>query len=73
MKRITEAVFTPVLDYGIVIKRHAASSILKTMNSVYHSVLCFIISDAYVSHPCILYSNNWVVIHYRRDMLGIII
>ena len=40
-KRIIEVVFLSVLDYGDVIYRHAASSTLKHLDSIYHSALLF--------------------------------
>lgn len=51
-KRIIESVFLSVLDYADVIYRHAASSVLKPLDSVYHSAFRFITGDVYGTHHC---------------------
>ena len=46
-KRVIEAVFLSVLDYGDVIYKNAAPSILKPLDTVYHSALRFISGENY--------------------------
>ena len=45
-KRIIEAVFLSVLDFGDVIYRHASVSTLTPLDSVYHSALRCITDDS---------------------------
>ena len=67
-KRVIEAVFLSVLDYGDVIYRHAAASTLKQLDSVYHSALRFITGDSYDTHHCMLYSKvGWPSLSTRRN------
>ncbi len=49
-KRVVDAVFKSVLDYGDVFCQHASSTLLKVLDSVYHSALRFITSDVYHHH-----------------------
>ena len=46
-----------MLDYGDVIYRNAASSILKPLDTVYHSALRFISGEQYRTRHCILYDR----------------
>ena len=67
-KRVIEAVFLSVLDYGDVIYKAAAPSTLKSLDSVYHSALRFITGDSYSTHHCILYDKvGWSPLAVRRD------
>lgn len=67
-KRVVEAVFLSVLDYGDVIYRNAAPSTLKSLDSVYHSALRFITGDKYDTHHCILYDKvGWPSLADRRN------
>ena len=54
-KRIVEAVFLSVLDYGDVIYGQAASSTLKPLEAVDHSALRFITGDTVVMGHTIAY------------------
>lgn len=53
-KRVAEAIFMSVLDHSDVIYRHASSSALKLLDSVYNSALRFITGDVFGTHHCIL-------------------
>ena len=67
-KRVIEAVFMSVLDYGDVIYRNASSSTLKSLDAVYHSALRFITGDIYSTHHCILYNKvGWSSLSDRRN------
>ena len=67
-KKVVEAVFLSVLDYGDVIYRHAAASTLKPLDSVYHSALRFITGDKYDTHHCVLYEKvGWPSLVERRN------
>ena len=67
-KRVVEAVFLSVLDFGDVIYRHAAASTLKQLDSVYHSALRFITGDSYDTHHCLLYDKvGWPSLTLRRN------
>ena len=67
-KRVVEAVFLSVLDYGDVIYRDASASTLKQLDPVYHSALRFITGDGYDTHHCILYDKvGWPSLSMRRN------
>ena len=68
-KRVVEAVFLSVLDYGDTIYRHAATSTLKSLDSVYHSAIRFVTGDIYGTHHCILYNHvGWSSLTERREL-----
>ena len=67
-KRIVQAVFMSVLDYGDVVYRHASSTTLKPLDSAYHSALRFITGDKYDTHHCLLYDKvGWPSLTLRRS------
>ena len=67
-KRVIEAVFMSVLDYGDTIYRHASASTLKPLDSMYHSALRFITCDSYSTHHCTLYEKvGWTSLTVRRN------
>lgn len=49
-KRLIEALFLVVLDYGEIIYRNASAATFKPLDSVKHSALGFITGDAYSTH-----------------------
>ncbi len=57
-KRIVEAVFLSLLDYGAVIYGRAASSALKPLDAVYHFFFKFITGYSYGTHHCLLYQKT---------------
>ena len=66
--RVIEGVFLSVLDYGDVIYRNAAPSILKPLDIVYHSALRFISGENYRTHHCVLYDRvGWSSLADRRN------
>ena len=56
-KTIIEATFLSVLDYGDIIYRSATPSILKHLDTVYHSALRRVTVDSFGTHHCNLYEN----------------
>ena len=67
-KAIIEATFLSVLDYGDIIYRSAAPSLLKQLDTVYHSALRWITGDDYGTHHCTLYVNAGLSsLSERRD------
>ena len=67
-KRVIEAVFLSVLDYGDVIYGKAAPSVLKPLDAVYHSALRFITGEHYRTHHCTLYERvGWPSLIDRRN------
>ena len=67
-KRVIEAVFLSVLDYGDVIYGKASPSVLKPLDTVYHSALRFISGAPYMTHHCILYDRvGWPSLNDRRN------
>ena len=66
-KRVVEAVFMSVLDYGDVIYRTAAPTTLLPLDTVYHSALRFITGESYSTHHCSLYETvGWSSLVERR-------
>ena len=60
--------FLSVLDYGDTIYRSAAPSLLKRLDTVYHSALRWITGDCYGTHHCSLYENSGLSsLTERRD------
>ena len=67
-RRVIEAVFMSVLDYGDLIYRQASATTLKPLDAVYHSAIRFITGDPYDTHHCTLYANvGWPSLAQRRD------
>ena len=67
-KKVIEAVFLSMLDYGDVIYGKAAPSVLKPLDTVYHSALRFISGDHYRTHHCTLYERvGWPSLADRRN------
>ncbi len=79
--KLVEATFLTVLDYGDILFKHAASSILTSLDSVYHASLCLITNAKSRTHHCILYEmvgwtslaicrkQHWYIFIYKA-MLG---
>lgn len=66
-RKIVQGTLLPVFYYGDIIYMHAAASVLKPSDSVYHSTLCFITGDNFRTHHCILYSSvGWEPLTTRR-------
>ena len=66
-KKVVEAVFLSVLDYGDIIYGNAAATDLVPLNSVYHSAIRFITGDDYSTHHCTLYDRvGWTSLEVRR-------
>ena len=63
-----EATFLPVIDYGDILYMHAAFSILRHVDSVYHASLRFITNTKSLTHHCILYDLvGWTSLKIRRQ------
>ena len=68
-KRVIEAVFLSVLDYGDVVYRNASASVLRPLDIVYHSALRFVTGANYNTHHCALYDLvAWPSLSQRRDI-----
>ena len=66
-KRIVEAVFLSVMDYGDIIYGNAASTTLEPLNTVYHSAIRFITEDSFRTHHCHLYDRvDWPSLENRH-------
>lgn len=55
-KELVTSTFVSVLDYGDILYMHASKSMLRSLDSVYHSALRFITGAKYSTHHCDLYS-----------------
>lgn len=55
-KELVAVTFVSVLDYGDILYMHAAKSVLRSLDAVYHSALRFITGANYTTHHCNLYS-----------------
>jgi len=68
-KKLVQATFLSVLDYGDVVYMHAASSTLHLLDSVYHCVLRFITNSGYRTHHCMLYELvGWTSLNLCRQL-----
>lgn len=66
-KRLVEATFLPVLDYGDHLYMHASSQCLHRLDTVYHASLRFITNCKVLTHHCDLYSRvGWPALATRR-------
>ncbi|MDF4405775.1 hypothetical protein P3471_24855, partial [Vibrio parahaemolyticus] len=54
-KKLVEATFLFVIDYGDILEMHVTSSILRSLDSVFHASLCFNTNTKSVTRHCILY------------------
>lgn len=62
-----QATFLPVLDFGDTLYTHAAVSILKPVDAIYHSAMHFIAGAGFQTHHCVLYSTvGWPFLGQRR-------
>lgn len=52
VRKLISATFLPVLDYGDVIYMHTASTLLHTLDTVYHGALRFITNAKSCTHHC---------------------
>ena len=68
-KKIIEAVFLSVMDYGDTIYGNAVPTTLGPLKTAYHSVIRFITGDAFLTHHCLLYDNvGWPSLENRRKL-----
>lgn len=66
-KKLVQSLLLSVLDYGDVIYMHAASSLLKKLDSVYHAAIRFVTSAGSRTHHCTLYESlGWPSLYQRR-------
>ncbi len=66
-KELVAATFLSVVDYGDILYMHEAKSVLRSLDSVYHSALRFIKAE-YSTHHCSLYSlSGWPPLSIRRQ------
>lgn len=67
-KKLVEATFLPVLDYGDVFYRNTTKALLQSLDSICHSALRFITRANYLTHHCALYERvGWPSLHIRRN------
>ena len=69
-KELITATFLSVVNYGDILYMHVAKSILRSLDSVYHSPFAsrFVIKAEYSTHHCILYSlSGWPLLSVRRQ------
>ena len=67
-KKLVEATFLSVIDYGDILYMHASASTLRTLDSVYHASLRFITNAKSLTHHCILYDLvGWTSLAIRRQ------
>ena len=68
-KKIIEAVFLSVMDYGDTVYGNAVPTTLEPLKSAYHSAIRFITGDAYRTHHCLLYDKvEWLSLENRRKL-----
>ncbi len=68
-KKLVESTFLSIIDYGDHLYKHAATSLLRKLDSVYHAALHFITGAESRMHHCILYESlDWFCLHQRRKL-----
>lgn len=68
-KKLVESTFLTIIDYGDLVYMHAASSVLRKLDSVYHAALRFVCGAEYRTHHCILYESlSWFSLYHRRNL-----
>ena len=66
-KRLIQATFVSILDYGDILYMHANLSSLKMLDSVYHAALRFVTDLGFRTHHCSLYESvGWPSLYNRR-------
>ena len=67
-RSLVQSLILSVFDYGDIVYMHASSTVLKSLDAVYHSALRFITGDKYLTHHCVLYEKvNWPSLAARRE------
>ncbi len=67
-KTIIQSTVMPVFDYGDTLNMHASSTILRSLDAVFHCALRFITFDGFFTHHCILYKKvGWSSLTSRRE------
>ena len=56
-RKLVDATFLPIMDYGDLLYMNAPSQSLQMLDSVYHGALRFILNCKPLTHHCTLYSN----------------
>ena len=58
----------PILDIDDVIYKIASNTLLRKLDVVYHSAICFVTKAPYTTHHCDLYAVvGWPSLHIRRQ------
>ena len=66
-RKLVEATFLPVLDYGDIFYRNTTKVLLQSLDSTYHSALRFITRKKHSTHHCVLYDQvGWPSLYIRR-------
>ena len=67
-RSLVQSLILPVFDYGDIVYMHASSTVLKSLDTVYHSALRFITGDRFLTHHCVLYGRvGWPSLAARRE------
>uniref|UniRef100_A0A8C7F2I1 K Homology domain-containing protein n=1 Tax=Oncorhynchus kisutch TaxID=8019 RepID=A0A8C7F2I1_ONCKI len=68
-KKLVQATFLSVIDYGDLLYMHATTSFLQRLDSVYHASLRFITNAKTLTHHCTLYQMvGWTSLYMRRKI-----
>lgn len=66
-RKLVEATYLPVLDYGDIFYRNTTKALLQSLDSTYHSALRFITRRKHSTHHCVLYDLvGWPSLDIRR-------
>ncbi len=65
-KKLDQAMFMSVNDYSDILYMHAASSVLKMLDSLYHAALRFVSALGFCTHYCVLYEKVGCSSLYNR-------
>jgi hypothetical protein len=68
-KKLVESAFLSIIDYGDLLYMHAATTLLRKLDCVYHAALRFVSGAESRTHHCILYDSlAWSSLHQRRKL-----
>lgn len=66
-RRLVSATFMPLLDYGDILYMNASAQCLRSIDTLYHGTLRFILNCKTLTHHCTLYTRvGWPSLVTRR-------
>ena len=67
-KKLVQSTFLSAMDYGDTLYMHAPATVLKKLDSIYHTAIRFITDARFLTHHCALYQLvGWSSLYCRRQ------